>query len=154
MKPRIYLDTSVLGGYFDAEFETASRKLFSEICQGKFSAVISDMVEEELAMAPERVQNLIKTEGSIKFEILNECDETLRLAHAYSKAGIVGKTYFDDCRHVAIATFYNVDLLVSWNFKHIVQYDKIRQFNAVNMLNGFKPIEIRSPMEVIHYEEE
>ncbi|MFA6567099.1 MAG: hypothetical protein WCS96_02705 [Victivallales bacterium] len=154
MKPRIYLDTSVIGGCFDSEFELASRTLFEEIAQCRFIAVISEIVEEEIALAPEKIRELIGNKQKIKFEVLSENEETVGLAEDYLKAGIVGKSYFDDCRHVAIASFYNVDLLVSWNFKHIVQFDKIRRFNAINMLHGYRQIEIRSPMEVIHYEKE
>lgn len=153
MKPRIYLDTSVIGGCLDHEFGLASNALFNEIKQGRFQAVISELVEEEIALAPKEVRNIISDEAEIKYEFLKENEEIVKLAENYLKAGIVGKPYFDDCRHVAIATYYNVDILVSWNFRHIVQFDKIRQFNAVNLLNGYRTIEIRSPMEVIHYEE-
>lgn len=62
------------------------------------------------------------------------------------------REYRDDCRHVALASVTGVDLLVSWNFRHIVQYDKIRKFNAVNMLRGYPTLEIRSPLEVIYHE--
>lgn len=153
MKTRIYLDTSVIGGCLDHEFGFASNALFNEIKQGRFQAVISELVEEEIALAPKKVRNIISDEAEIKYEFLKENEEIVKLAENYLKAGIVGKPYFDDCRHVAIATYYNVDILVSWNFRHIVQFDKIRQFNAVNLLNGYRTIEIRSPMEVIHYEE-
>jgi len=58
-----------------------------------------------------------------------------------------------DLVHIALATVYNVDLLVSWNFKHIVHYSKISQFNAVNIEQGYKPLVIYSPREVVYEKE-
>jgi hypothetical protein len=85
-------------------------------------------------------------------EILSETEETLRLALEYVKEKIVSKNFEGDARHIAVATIHNVDMLVSWNFKHIVHFDKIRQFNSVNLREGYKPIEIYSPREVVSYE--
>ncbi|MEK6765485.1 MAG: hypothetical protein AABY49_04555 [Planctomycetota bacterium] len=64
----------------------------------------------------------------------------------------LSNNFEDDARHVTIATTNNVDMIVSWNFKHIVHFEKIRRFNSVNLLEGYKSIEIFSPREVIHYE--
>jgi hypothetical protein len=88
----------------------------------------------------------------IDCEIISETEETIELAYKYIKAGILSKNFEDDARHIAVATVNNVDMLVSWNFKHIVHFDKIRQFNGVNMSEGYKQIEIYSPREVVSYE--
>lgn len=54
---------------------------------------------------------------------------------------------------LAIATVSNCSLIVSWNFVHIVHFEKIKRYNAVNTLNGYAAIAIHSPQEVIQYEE-
>ena len=75
------------------------------------------------------------------------------MAEAYQERGIINPRYYDDGTHIALATRAEVDLLVSWNFKHIVHFEKIRLFNAVNLERGYKPLQIYSPREVSHYGE-
>ena len=75
--------------------------------------------------------------------------EALDLADAYQQRAILTPKYYDDGLHIALATVAEVDVLVSWNFKHIVRFDKIRRFNAVNLERGYKPLAIYSPREVI-----
>jgi len=79
--------------------------------------------------------------------VLNE--EARKLAEYYIKEGIVSEKYLVDAQHIAIATVYKVDVLVSWNFKHIVNLQKIKQYNAINLKYGYTLLEIRSPREVI-----
>lgn len=146
--PRLYLDTSVIGGYYDAEFALATRRLFRQVRDGVFTAVISEVVRFELEPAPERVRRLLALLENGLVEVA-ENGESLDLARAYMNAGIVSAKYFDDCRHVAIATVARVNVLVSWNFKHIVRYDRIRRFNELNVDRGHGVLDIRSPMEVI-----
>jgi hypothetical protein len=74
------------------------------------------------------------------------------LAEQYIATGVVGKASFDDCRHIALATLAHADALVSWNFKHIVNLNRIHGYNGVNMLHGYPTIEIRTPDEVINDE--
>jgi hypothetical protein len=81
-------------------------------------------------------------------------EEVLELRDAYISAGILSPNSAEDAAHVAAAAVAGVDLIVSWNFRHIVHFDKIRMYNAVNSLRGYKPLEIRSPSEVVDYEEE
>jgi len=71
------------------------------------------------------------------------------LAEKYIKEEVVCKTHFNDCLHIAIATIHNVDILVSWNFKHIVNIYRIRGYNSVNIKLGYKTLEIRSPKEIV-----
>ena len=80
-------------------------------------------------------------------------DEADALAQAYVDAGALGKASLEDALHVATATVAGADLILSWNFRHLVNYDRIRRLNAVNLMNGYRPMDIRSPMEV-GYEEE
>lgn len=150
--PRVYLDTSVIGGYFDPEFEKPTRKLFDEIAAGRFIPVVSDIVAVELIKAPDRVRDMLAN-ADIDWQRIAETPETLALAHAYVSAGILAEKWLDDCRHVAAATINGVDMVISWNFRHIVHYDKIRAFNGVNLRAGYREIEIRSPREVINYDD-
>ena len=80
-------------------------------------------------------------------------DEAINLAKNYIEENVVGKTSFDDCVHIALATIHKVDILVSWNFKHIVNVYRIRGYNAVNLRSGYQTLEIRSPKDIINYED-
>lgn len=151
--PRLYLDTSVIGGCFDEEFTAASLKLMDEIRDGISIGVISDLTVRELAGAPREVAALVIQPGDIRWEYVEQSAASSALAKAYLEAGVVGERFRADCEHVAIATIREVDVLVSWNFRHIVRYDKIRMFNAVNLAQGYRTLEIRSPLEVVRYEE-
>lgn len=149
---KIYIDTSVIGGCFDDEFAEWSNKLMDELRYGFYVPVISALTEAEIAKAPEQVQHVLIDLLKRNCEVLIETIESMELAQKYIATGILSSNYEDDARHVAIATTNNVDMIVSWNFKHIVHYEKIRRFNSVNLLEGYKPIEIFSPREVVHYE--
>lgn len=147
--PRLYLDTSVIGGYFDEEFKAPTRMLFAQIREGRFQGAISTIVQEELSGAPAHVRDMI-----VKYDLhlIQEDDEMVLLARSYLAESILSSKMLNDCRHVVAASIERVDLLVSWNFRHIVRFDRIRLFNAVNLKYGFPMIEIRSPMEVIYHE--
>ncbi len=153
-KLKIYIDTSVIGGYYDEEFELETRLFFEEVKQGRFQIIYSSVTDDELLGAPQKVRDLIKefeASNVIKVE-LNE--EAVALADAYILEKVVGKTSREDCFHIAIATLQQVDILLSWNFKHIVNYNRIRGYNGVNMKLGYPTIDIRSPKEIIYYEED
>jgi len=81
-------------------------------------------------------------------------DQVLRLHDAYLRAGILSERWTDDAMHVALATAGRCDMIVNWNFKHIVHAEKMPLYNAVNALEGFGPLAIHSPAEVVRYEEE
>lgn len=85
-------------------------------------------------------------------EIVSVNDEAVNLARKYIGENVVGKTSFDDCIHIALATIHKVDILVSWNFKHIVNIYRIRGYNSVNLSCGYQTLEIRSPKDIIGYE--
>ena len=149
-RPRIYLDTSVIGGCFDDEFKQYSNQLFEEFISGKKSVVISDIVLFELEGAPENVKEVLNNvaDASVEYVFLNE--ESISLANTYLKEGVIAAGSFSDARHIAIATVERVDVLVSWNFKHIVNLNRIHLINSVNLKLGYPILEIRSPMEVIY----
>ena len=150
-KLRIYIDTSVIGGYFDDEFSVDTKLLFDEIINGEYKLVISDLTERELLNAPEKVRNLLK-DLKIDFELIQVTQEAIDLANDYVNEKVVGQTSMDDCIHIATATIYKLDLLISWNFKHIVNILRIRGYNSINLRNGYSTLEIRSPKDLINYE--
>lgn len=150
---KIYIDTSVLGGYFDIEFEIATRELFDQVKNGEYKIVISNITEGELLNAPEHVKTLLN-DLNIDYDIITLTDEALNLAMEYIRENVVGQTSYNDCLQIAIATIARMDLLVSWNFKHIVNIKRIRGYNGVNIKNGYHSIEIRSPKDLADYENE
>jgi predicted nucleic acid-binding protein len=150
MRQRIYLDTSVIGGYLDKEFQVWSKQLFDEFKTGKKTAVISDITLDELENARQEVRDLLKLiPESSKEYVLND-EEVEELAVAYLKEGAVTKKFHEDALHIAIATINKVDVLVSWNFKHIVNLDRIKKYNGVNLKHGYTILEIRNPREVLN----
>lgn len=153
MTQRYYFDTSVFGGVYDIEFDEASLQLFEKVRLGEVVCVYSDLTEGEIFDAPERVRLFFRDLPKENLEVVKVTDEALQLAKSYIDENVVGKTSFDDCIHIALATIYKVDILVSWNFKHIVNVFRIRGYNAVNLRSGYQTLEIRSPKDVINYED-
>lgn len=154
MKPRFYIDTSVIGGIFDAEFEIESILLFEKVKLGQVICVYSALTETELSSAPIRVRKwFLELDDDCK-EKVEITPEVLRLAQIYIDEKVVGETSLDDCIHIATATLHKVDLLVSWNFKHIVNIYRIRGYNAVNLRLGYRTLSIHSPKEIVGYENE
>jgi len=151
MKQRIYIDTSVVGGYFDEEFKESTIALFKRLENGEIVFVVSDLLDLELINAPQKVRQLLYNYSSDKFIRVELSEETIKLAEAYVSEKVVGKTSMEDCRHIALATINKVDVLASWNFKHIVNLDRIKGYNSVNLRLGYQMIEIRSPKDLINY---
>lgn len=151
-KPRIYVDTSVIGGCHDDEFAEWSEQLMKEFRLGLYMPVISELTQAEISKAPEQVQDVLFDLIDAGCEVVSETNESLELAQKYIESGILSENFKNDARHIALAAVNNVDIMVSWNFKHIVHFDQIRRFNGVNLKEGYKMIEIHSPREVISYE--
>ena len=93
--------------------------------------------------------NTIPNENKTRIDLT---EEAVMLGDTYIAENVVGKTSREDCFHIALATIYKADILVSWNFKHIVNVMRIRGYNAVNIKLGYSPIDIRSPKEIVNYE--
>jgi len=153
MKQRIYIDTSVVGGYFDEEFSEATQALFKRLENNEIIFIVSDLLDLELIGAPLNVQKLLDRFSPDKFERIQLTEEAIKLADTYVSEKVVGKTSLEDCRHIALATINRVDVLASWNFKHIVNLDRIKGYNSVNYRLGYPMIEIRSPKDLLHYED-
>src|SRR6187402_1848948 len=145
-KIKVYLDTSVIGGCFDKELISDSIILIDEIKNGIRKGVVSDITDKEIQKAPLKVVDFYNNFKE-KLEVLIIKDQIEVLAELYLKEKIISQKYRNDCLHIAYATIYEIDVLVSWNFKHIVNFDKIIKFNRVNLENGYKSLSIYSPKE-------
>jgi predicted nucleic acid-binding protein len=149
----LYVDTSVIGGYFDIEFAETTQSLFDNLENSQYNIMFSSVTEDELINAPKQVRdflNSIPEKLKIRVEL---SEEAVNLADTYILEKVVGKTSREDCFHIALATIHKADILVSWNFKHIVNVFRIRGYNAVNIKLGYTQIDIRSPKDIINYEE-
>ena len=153
-RQRIYIDTSIVGGFFDIEFEKETGVLFQRLANREVVFVISEVLTGELENAPERVRTLLNNYDEDSFEIVQLSDEARELADKYVAENVVGRTSYGDCCHIALATIHRVDVLASWNFKHIVNLVRIRGYNGVNLKNGYSTLEIRNPKELIDYEKD
>lgn len=154
MKQRIYIDTSVFGGYFDEEFSDYTIPLFERLRSSEFTLLFSTVTQEELYNAPHQVKDLVKSLKTDSTEFLDATDEAVDLATQYIAEKVVGQTSYVDCLHIALATINRADFLVSWNFKHIVNVQRIRGYNSINIKNGYRQLEIRSPREFQKYEDD
>ena len=153
MKQRLYVDTSVFGGNFDIEFTEFTIPLFERIRNGEFIILFSTVTQDELENAPINVRELVNNLKKETSEFLETTDEIIDLAAEYISEKVVGRTSYADCLHIALATIHKADYLISWNFKHIVNVDRIRGYNSINLKNGYKQLEIRSPRDFIKYDD-
>lgn len=148
MRFRIYIDTSIIGGCFDKEFSTDSQRLLDMAKQGKITLLVSDILLEELSGAPQKVREALSKLPIESVEQIIRNEDSYRLHKAYLEAGILSASSENDAHHVALATIVHADVIVSWNFSHIVNFRRIRLFNAVNLKEGYSLIDIRSPKEI------
>ena len=151
---RIYIDTSVIGGCHDEEFARWSLGLMKDFRLGNFKPVVSAVVDAEIEEAPLHVKATYQELIEGDHEYLDVGEEAVELAGIYLERNILTEKFADDALHIALASVAVVDVLVSWNFKHIVHFDKIRQFTAVNIELGYKPLQIYSPREVTNHGDE
>jgi len=121
---------------------------------GEIICVYSDLTVGELDNAPKNVRDYFAELPKEHLEFVRMTDESLALTRQYVAEKVVGLTSFDDCVHIALATIHKADILVSWNFKHIVNVYRIRGYNSVNLRRGYTTLEIRSPKDIIDYEDE
>ena len=149
----VYVDTSVFGGVFDPEFERGSQALFEKIRDGRLRGAVSALVADELARAPARVSGLFTQLESL-FLRLDIGRRAYALRRAYLDAGVVGPRWAADALHVASATVGGCRAIVSWNFRHIVNFQRIPLYNAVNEIQGYSPIGIYTPLEMAFDEDE
>ena len=152
-KPTIYLETTIFNFYFadDAQEKRADTlKLFQEVANGDYLAVTSSVTIGELSKATEpKRSKMMQLLTKYKVSVIDEDSDSRKLPKAYVAEKMIPENYFDDARHIAIASIYGVDLIISWNFQHIVKWKTKIQTNAINIREGYKPTDIYSPSEVI-----
>jgi predicted nucleic acid-binding protein len=151
--PTLYLDTSVLGGYFDDEWKSPTRALWKQMEDGKYRFLTSSIAIDELTGAPERVRELFYDTFSPE-AVLGITAEIEQLASVYISQAVVTPRYSDDARHVAACTVSRVDYLVSWNFRHLVNIQREQGFNSVNHLQGYQSVRIVNPLQLIYGNED
>jgi predicted nucleic acid-binding protein len=149
MAARIYVDTSVIGGCEDEEFRVHSRRLMDAFVGGDLKLVLSELTLTELALAPESVRAVLATVPDSHIEVVQLTPAAGELARRYLAEGILPANMLADAQHVAMATIAQVDALVSWNFRHMVNLPRIHRYHRVNAQLGYSTIEIRSPREVL-----
>jgi hypothetical protein len=152
-KIRVYVDTPVFGGVQDEEFAITTDEFLRQVRQGLFVVLVSPLTTAELEKAPDRVRSILRELPEDRIEPISLTTEVKDLAEEYVRAGVLGSASSDDATHVAAATVAGADLIVSWNFRHIVNFNRIRGFNAVNVRNGYRTITILSPKEVVDVDE-
>jgi hypothetical protein len=143
---RVYADTSVFGGCLDVEFKEESVRFFEQVREGQFVVVVSSVTLDELALAPEPVRQVLAALPAPQVEVTEVSPESEELRRAYLEARVVGPASTNDAAHIAVATVADVDLVVSWNFKHIVHFEKIAGYEGVS---GYRSPRIYSPREVV-----
>ena len=149
---KFYIDTSVFGGYWDEEFKEDTRAFFEYVSNNNEELVYSDITEEELIGAPQRVRELEKKleEQGISMKLIEIDEEGEALAKVYIQEGVLSKKCENDVRHIALASVYGgVKALVSWNFKHMVNFRRQEQYNQINARLGYKDMNIRTPKEML-----
>jgi predicted nucleic acid-binding protein len=151
MIKQVYIDTSVFGGYFDIEFEESTKFFFKTLKERETTILISEILELEVYRAPNKIVDLFESLSNIKRIVLTE--EARELAEMYIAEKVVGRTSMADCQHIALATINKADVLASWNFKHIVNLERIRGYNSINFREGYQMTEIRTPNEIFSDED-
>jgi hypothetical protein len=148
----VYIDSSVIGGYFDTEWEVATRELWRQWRNGAWQFVTSTVTAVEMRGAPEQVRQLFEETFPVAGRLGCGVEAEL-LAEHYLNAGVLPRKYSDDARHVAACVMGGCLVLVSWNFRHLANVAREAGFNAVNLLQGRPPLRIVSPLELIYENE-
>lgn len=162
-KTRIYLHTSVICFLFadDApEAREVTREFFEDFVKtGVYEVYISDVVIDEIARTPDRrrrnlLLGVVEDFGLRKLEIQQNADEIRSLAEAYMESGIIPRRKLEDALHIAIATVHEIDILLSWNYRHLANVNKETRVLSANLLAGYaKRLRMTSPMEVVYEED-
>jgi len=155
-KVALYIDTSVISFALSEDISENDRnitlKLIEEINKGRYEGYISDVVIRELGNTRDAVKRakLLKLVENIELnDVLAVDEETNRVADKYIEEGIIPAVYRDDALHIALTSVRGLDILVSWNFKHLVKHRTRIEVAGVNTLLGYKTIDICTPWEVI-----
>ncbi|MBI5216310.1 MAG: hypothetical protein HY960_11205 [Ignavibacteriae bacterium] len=151
-KERLYLDSSVIGGYHDPEFADDSKRVIEYARQGRIITLMSEVVIQEISKAPQKVQDVLFSIPSSNIERVEMTEEIIALSNEYLSANILSQKWNDDTTHVAAATVSRANAIVSWNFRHIVRLDKMQAYNRVNLAHGYDILTIVTPKEIVYDE--
>ena len=152
-KLKLYLDTSTISHLFADDTPDKMKdtnKLWGELAENKYDVYISPLVIDEIKACdePKRSQMLEKLE-QIQYENLELSSAVSHLAEEYLNGGVLKEKSRADCLHIAFAVVGNCDIIVSWNFKHLVNYKTINKVKIVNAINHYREISIISPTMLI-----
>jgi rRNA-processing protein FCF1 len=154
--PKIYLETTIFNfpfAYDAPDKKKAALALFDEIKTGKYTPYTSGYVIDELQKAAEpKRTDMMQLIADYHVEVLPANDETASLADKYIAEGIIPEEHKTDARHIAATTVYDLDIILSYNFRHIVKHKTIKMVEAVNTVLGYRKIDILTPEEVIEYD--
>jgi len=153
----VYLDTSVINFVFadDApDFQRATVDFFEHYAE-LYGLFISDVVLLEINRDPdiEHQSQLLSILGEHDISVLpdDDIDEIRQLARRYIEQGIIPEAKLEDALHVAHATVHGIDVLLSWNFRHLANVNKEAKIIAVNTEEGYRhPLRLTSPLEVLY----
>jgi predicted nucleic acid-binding protein len=152
-KIKLYLDTSIISHLFadDTPDKMADTiRLWNDLVNGKYEVYISDVVTNEVQSCPEPKRSLmLERIRQLELNLLHETDEAKELAIEYIKGGVLNEKSYDDCLHISFAVIHHCDAIVSWNFKHLVNFRTINKVKIVNAINRYKEISIISPTMLI-----
>jgi predicted nucleic acid-binding protein len=154
-KQRIYLETTLFNFYVDEDRENHpdTVRLFEDITAGKYEAYTSLYVIDELEKAPnEKRDKMIALIERYSITVLALNDEAERLADIYVEQGVIPLKYRTDGVHIAVAAMNDLDMIISMNFQHIVKRKTKLATGSINAINGYRAVEICTPMEVNDYE--
>ena len=149
-KKRYYLDTSVWVGINQDRVKFDTQLFFKMMLDSQSVCLYSEIVEYEMADKSKVARNFFKFWPGAR-EKVKKTSDVLKLADTYISLNVVDKKHRSDCIHIAAATIQGADVLVSWNFKHIVHVDKAKEYNFINMGLGYPMLEIRSPIQEVEY---
>jgi len=156
VRVKLYLDTSVLGALTDPGPEdriVVTRRLLEELRAERWEGFVSTLVLVEIDLAAEPIRKKIADElARTPLRVLEETAETIALAQAYVAAGAIPDDAENDARHIAVAALNDIRVVVSWNFRHMVNIERKRKINSVNVREGLPLLDIVSPWEVGHEE--
>ena len=154
-KPKIYLETTIYNYFIDTERDghTDTVKLFEEIRAGKFEAYASTYVTDELVETKDNNRRLrmLSLIDEYNIAIIPGNDEARNLSEVYINAGIFPAAKRYDSLHIAIATINDIDYVFSFNYKHINRIKTKTMTSAININEGYKPVTITTPGEVIEH---
>jgi predicted nucleic acid-binding protein len=156
-KLKIYLDTSVINFLFadDApDFKEATVDFFEHYVKtGRYEVFISDVVLAEIEKTREKSHRdrLLDVVTEFGLQILQADEETSRLANIYIVEQVIPAKKFDDAQHIAVTTVHQIEILLSWNFKHLANINKQIRIQAINEREGYlHPLILTNPLEVMY----